>query len=343
MCRMRYVLAHRRAVIVFAVVAVIVVLMHVDTLPWGYLGKMQLRRHNAVLDGEAGDPWQYRILSEQLMRPIIAVLDAAGVPDHESWAFFLTRAVQGFAIFVLAAELYRQLGHTIGVAFVGVGLIVFGMVTADYDSDLSFNTYSDVLFYLAAALLAIRGRWWWIAALMPFAVANRETALAIPILMVAVGGRHVWRPAAVALLAGAGTYAAIRAWYGPRELLTAWGHTAGVDMIRFNVRNEAMRQVALTAGTATALAVLGWRHAGRVERRLVVGLAVPWLAVHFVVASIVETRLLLVPLVVAVIPAALAVTRVGSGVGGGFVQADELDGVAGGERSGERVDAEPTV
>jgi hypothetical protein len=332
----------RRSVITYAVVAAVVTLMHVDTLPWGYLGKMQLRRHLDVVNGDAGDPWQYRILVEHAMRPFIAAADLLGVPDHESWVFFLTRTAQGFAVFVLATALYVALGHSAGVARIGVGLIAVAMATADYDSDLSFNTYGDVIAYTAAALLAVRGRWWWVAALTPVAVLNRETALAIPVVLLVLAGRRAWRPAVAAAALGVAAYLSVRAAYGPRELLTAWGNRPGTDLIRFNVRNEALRQVALTCGAPVALAVMGWRAAGR-ERRLIPLLVVPWAAAHFVIASIVETRLLLVPIVVAVIPVGLACARLGSGVGGGFVQADELDRVAGGERSGERVHAEPTV
>ena len=140
--------------------------------------------------------------------------------------FVAFRILQNLAIFSLAAVYYRKLGLGRSAVLLGLSAVAWGMTNARYDSDLSLNTYSDVLFYLAAALLILAGRLVWMAPLMVAAALNRETSGLIPMMLLA-SGIGVRRPGErisprlvawpLALLACfALTYLGVRFMLGPR-------------------------------------------------------------------------------------------------------------------------------
>ena len=56
------------------------------------------------------------------------------------------------------------------------------------------------------------------------------------------------------------------------------------------------------------LSAVGWRWTRPLNRRLLLLFGAPWLAIHAVLAVLAETRLLLVPIVLSLIPAAIAIT-----------------------------------
>lgn len=285
----------------------IAVAIHVAALSWEYLGETQLERHEAVINGAAGDPWQYRVLSEYLVRLVIVVFGMLGLPNYESWAFVMFRWAQCLVVCLLAHRWYVRLGYTYGTSMIGIGLAGFVFSAATFDSDLSFNTYMDLIFSLLVLLLVIEGRHvGWLVALVPFAVLNRETALLIPIAAVVVGGRRVWRAALVALILGLIAYGSIRWFLGERPLITAYGSSPGLEILRFNVRLETIRQLSVTCGLLAVLAVVGWRWAGQIERRLLIQFGSLWFVVHAAVGILAETRLLLVPIVVALIPVSMS-------------------------------------
>jgi len=290
-----------------AAIAGVAVAVHVAELSWEYLGDSQLERHDAVVNGTADDPWQYRILSEQLLRPLVAVLDVLRVPDHESWAFVLFRWVQSVAACLLAHRWFVRLGHSYGAAMVGIGLVGFVFSTATFDSDLSFNTYMEVIFYLLAVLIVIEHRrLGWLVVLVPVAVINRETALLIPVVAVMIGGRRIWRAAFIALVLGLLAYATVRWHYGPRPLITAYGNRPGLEILQYNVRLRTILQLVVTCGLLVVLAGVGWHWAGRLERRLLMLFGSLWFVIHAAVAILAETRLLLVPIVLSLVPVAIA-------------------------------------
>jgi hypothetical protein len=289
-----------------AVIAGVSVGVHVTDLSWGYLGDLQLLRHNAVLQGTAGDPWQYRILSEHLLRPVVYIFGVLGIDNHESYAFVLFRYVQCFLAGILAHRWYVRLGYSYGTALFGVALLGIAFSSATYDSDLSFNTYMDIIFYLLSALIMIESRHIaWLILLVPIAVTNRETALLIPVLAIIIGGLRVWRPAVFALSLGIISLITLRWHYGGRPLITAYGNEPGLDLLLYNLRYLTIQELAKTCGLIFILALVGWRSTGGLERKMLLLLGAPWLVIHAISAVLAETRLLLVPIVLVLVPVAL--------------------------------------
>jgi hypothetical protein len=144
--------------------------------PAGWVQIEQLDNHRQVLDGTVGDPWRYRLLSEWLTEGAIDALRALGVGRPVLVGFLGVRVVQNAAIFLLAWILYRRLGLGRRRAALGLALLAWGTTQSLYEANLAFNTYSDVGFYLAAAVLLLYGAWAWIVPLTALAALNRETA-----------------------------------------------------------------------------------------------------------------------------------------------------------------------
>ena len=85
--------------------------------------------------------------------------------------------LQNAALFLLAAFFYRRLGLSERAAACGMAVLAWAIVHSFFNSDLSFNTFSDILFYLIAGLLILARRDMWILPLSVLAILNRETSL----------------------------------------------------------------------------------------------------------------------------------------------------------------------
>src|SRR5882724_4134524 len=167
-----------RAVVVACIVAFsfMTVAFQVRDLGFPYVDSgPQWARHRAVLDGTANNPWQYRVLSDVAVEGILRAVTAVGAPHPVGLAFILFRVLQNLLIFLLAAEYFRSMNLSQPLTLLGLSCLAWGMTHASYDSDLQFSTYSDVLFYLVAALLLLKGHILWIPALSVLAALNRET------------------------------------------------------------------------------------------------------------------------------------------------------------------------
>src|SRR5262249_40146241 len=147
----------------------------------------QLSRHMNVLQGHAGNSWQYRILSTYLVEWLIRGLRNLGIPHPITSGFILFRIFQNTLIFLLAAFYYQKLGLNTYVMLIGLSLLAWGMTHALYDSDLQFNTYSDIIFYLAAGLIILLDRYAWLIPITGLAALNRETSGLIPFMLIAYG------------------------------------------------------------------------------------------------------------------------------------------------------------
>src|SRR6266540_1887597 len=126
------------------------------------LADIQTGRHQGVLKGQAGDPWQYRVLADFLIDPVISVFERINVRRPERSAYLAFRWMEDTAIFAVAFFYYRRLGLSTIHALLGLSLLAWGMSYSWYDSDLQFNTYFDVLFYLLAGTIILSGRTIWI-------------------------------------------------------------------------------------------------------------------------------------------------------------------------------------
>ena len=274
-----------------------------------YLEQGQAARHQAVLDGHAGDPWQYRVLAPLLIDPLIGLLHRLGIPHHVAVSFILFRVLQDTLLLLLAAAYYRQLGLSLPHALLGMILLAWGMSYSHYDSDLQFNTFFDVIFYLLAGWCVLRGRSAWIVPIAALAALNRETSGLIPFLPLAAApgsARRLAPVCAAALLGYAGVSIGLRLLYGTQEYHGPYGHEPGLDLLGYNLwRAITWQQLFATLSVIPLLALLAWRRWPRPLKGFFLAVVPVWVVVHAFAAVLAESRLFLVPQALVFIPGAL--------------------------------------
>jgi hypothetical protein len=294
-----------------------------QVLGFTFIEHTQLTRHNAVLYGGAPDPWAYRPLSEWIVAVVLRLSDALHFARPVVVGYLALRAMQNVAIFLLAMSYYRRLGMTPQFQAIGVVLLAWSMSHSLYNSDLSVNTYFDVIAYLIAAHCVVAGRLWLLVPIVVVAAFNRETAAMIPVLALApllvraaaaprgtlalLRSAEVRRPLAVAIIGMVvftAVYVGIRKVVGPAPW--PWGNTGGTTMLRTNLRDtNTYLYVPLTFSILPVLAAWRWRQLPALLRGFLLLLGPVWAATLFALIYVAETRLFLVPIAVAFIPAVL--------------------------------------
>ena len=282
-----------------------------------YLEGRQLDRHHAVLEATAGNPWQYRVLPEVLVEGALRATSSLHFPRSTALAFVAVRVFQNALIFLLAAFFYRKLGLSTYVLLIGLSLLAWSMTHSLYDSDLQFNTYFDIVFYLAAGLLVLYEKDVWIIPLTGLAALNRETCGLIPFMLVAA--RCQLRPkfsvprkalltTGIALAIYGVIFAALRFHYGPQKLLVPYGHQPGLDLLWFNAgRYVTWVQLFAMMGLLPILALLSVRRWPRILQMFALAIIPAWFLVHlfFSTAQWAESRYFLVPQALIFIPGVL--------------------------------------
>ena len=276
-------------------------------------------RHDAILDRTQGDPWRYRLLSEWGAEAALQAADAAGFSKPAVVGFLGFRVLQNLAIFGLMWLMLRRLGFDRYTSLFGLGLLAWAFTQALHHQAMSFNTYGDIAFYLAAALLILHRRWWWIVPLTAAAAVNRETSGLIPVMLMAMAlplgwrsdeGRRALRIGAVGLAAFAATYGIVRLAVGSAFYIKANGKDPGRELFEHNVaRGETWDFVFQTLNILPLLALIAIRRWPR--ELLAFGLAIvpAWILIHLFTSVLAESRLLLVPMALVFIPGALAGLR----------------------------------
>jgi hypothetical protein len=273
-------------------------------------------RHDAVLDGTVGDPWRYRLLSDGGAEGALRIADALGFSQPAVVGFLGFRVLQNLAIFALMWLFLRRLGFGWYERLFGLGLLAWGFTQALFHQAMSFNTYGDIAFYLAAALLILHRRWWWVVPLTVLAAINRETSGLIPVMLLAMAwplgwrseeGRRALRIGAVALVAFGATYGIVRLAVGPSFFIVPNGQDPGAELFEYNVaRGMTWDFVFQTLNILPLLALLAWRRWSPELKAFGVAIAPAWIAIHVFTSVLAESRLLLVPLALVFIPGALA-------------------------------------
>ena len=149
-----------------------------------FLKVQQDKVHVQMMEGVAGNPWQYRILADWMIEKIINIFGSVGIPNPTVSAFIAFRFAQCLLIFLAAGVYYRKLGLTIFPNLFGLSHLMWGMSHSLYNSDLAFNNFYDIVFYLIAATIIMKGHFIWIPILMILAAFNRETSALIPFMLI---------------------------------------------------------------------------------------------------------------------------------------------------------------
>jgi hypothetical protein len=257
-----------------------------------------------VISGTGGDLSQYRVLSPYLAIGVQTLLGEAVPP------FQMLRFAQMLVISVLAYIYYGQLGlrpvtRLLGICLLG-GLISLSM-GINGPSSFSLDRFDDTIFYLIAGLLVLSGQEGWMPPLMVLAVANRETSVFMPTLILA---RYGWQSrkalvtAGVAWAAAALVYLGIHAYYGPRPRVeeSYWG----TAMVTRSLRMPGQVAFFLAAvNLLPAMVVLTLRDVDPFLRRLFWYVVPVWFAIHIWAARLGEGIMYLAPITIVLVPLVL--------------------------------------
>jgi hypothetical protein len=275
---------------------------------------LQFERHTAVLEGTAGNPWQYRVLAPMMIESLFGFLASIGVEDRTVIGFISFRMFQDFLVLVMAYALYRQFGLSAAAAVLGMGILAWSMGSSYYDSDLQFNIFFDVLFYLMAGFLILKRRFWLVPIVVFFAALNRETSGVIPLLLLClplmqdsdVSFREILKPFLVSVCVYCVVFFGLRIGFPAQQLVVAYGHSPGLDLLGHNLfRLVTWRQLAATLSVVPVVALIGYTR-WRPELKLFFWVIVPiWFVVHACFGVMAETRLFLVPQALVFVPGAL--------------------------------------
>lgn len=283
-----------------------------------YVEGEQLARHRNVLTGAAPSPWRYRVLAEWVAEGFVQAAQMLHVPRPIAAGFLGLRIVQNILIFVLTFAYYRQLGIDRHQALVGVMVLAFVFTHALDNSDLSFNTYFDVMFYLLAALAVLSYRTWSFLLIVMAAALNRETSGLMPVLPVAAwaANPHAWpadwlrrvRLSGLAMVIWLAVFLGLRVWIGvPSQAWEEqWGFPQGLPLVRMNLSSRhTLMCLALTFSILPILTAWKFTLLPAFIRGLFWLMVPLWWVVHVSMVLANETRLFLVPIALVLIPAAL--------------------------------------
>ena len=262
-----------------------------------------------VVNGTAGDLAQYRVLSAYSANALEQILGSPYPP------FEAIRFCQCLLLFGLIYVVYGELGLAHRVRLLGIALIT-GLASLSLGalapSGFSMDRFGDAIFYLIAALLVLRGRELWIPPLMVLAVANRETSVFIPTLILARHGINFRDPrvrkaliaAAAAWVVAAVVYFGIHTYYGPRPRTeeSYWG----TAMLLHSLSMPA--QISYLMAAVNLLPVLGWvslKSTDPFVRRLFWMVVPLWFAIHIWAARMGEGIMYLAPIAVVLVPLTL--------------------------------------
>lgn len=298
------------------------------------LGKEQLKRHEQFMKGESlyFNPWQYRVLCPLIVeagyqllkvtvKPVIEKVTAGKKYQANAILYFAVfiffRFLLHALIYILAFEFYKTWLNNNRLIFFGFLWLTYSMGNAVRSSDLSFNTYMDVLLYLFAMLIWIKGKSsWWVIPIMLLGALNRETSLLIPFLFLLNPSNQRIQmrlnnlmPIGVALTLFVALSVAIRMHYGYQSP-TIYFVPAGFSMLKLNLLSGMSRysymEVLGTVSLLPAIIIFYWRETPNLLKKLFIWMMPIWFGIHYWSVVAWESRLFLVPVVIVLLPAVLS-------------------------------------
>jgi hypothetical protein len=286
-----------------------------------YVQTTDYARHRDKVNGGAQAPYRYRILTDYALAGVLHFAPGQ-MPGKYVTVSFIFRLVQNFLIFLAAYAFFRTLHFSKGHSLLGMGLLAYGMCFAFYAADVSYYTYSEVLFFLVAMILINRGQDWWILPLTILAALNREESIFIPVVLLLVRlseeqGRVSWgnlykaryvRVFLASVTAFFLVYFGLRIVLGPATYVTSrYGPVyPGLRLVVLNFLNRQTWIGLLQMYNLTLLALFLIKKWPKSLQVLLVGMVIPWFGAQFLFASTDETRLFLVPLALVFIPAVIS-------------------------------------
>lgn len=325
-------------------------------------GVQQYERHIRFVEAnsEFFNPWQYRVLCPLLIEaakwaydnsidkllPLENAVhfDEKKAQDKEAVfqsqlnnkeafiylvIFILFRLGLNVLIYALGFSLFACFTRSNWLAGTALLLVSWSMGNAVHNSDLSFNTYMDlVLFLWMGCVVLYRKNDWWILPITILGALNRETAMLIPglyFLAAAVtqtGGRtvfgwswlriprlRVWSVTIASLAIFFVIFFVIRNWYGHRapDLISVHQVQVGTwELVKLNLfSGQALKTYFEIYGVLAILplaSLLSFRYNTITLRAWWLLLVPVWIGIHMVTSMAAESRYYLVPLMLVLLP-----------------------------------------
>ncbi|MDF2187623.1 hypothetical protein [Paraflavitalea sp. CAU 1676] len=325
------------------------------------LGFWQYQRHLDFMRGESPffNPWQYRVLCPYVVeggkwayehtvdkvvplekiKQFDPVKAAGSTVEQETLVnrkdaiiylivFAAFRFLLNVMIYLFAFSIFAYYTRNQWLNALGIFLVSLAMGNAVFNSDLSLNTYFDLMLFLwMACVVLYKASGWWIVPITILGILNRETALMIPglyFLAAAVDPanekklfgipflrnppRTTWIVTIVSLIAFVAIFMAIRAHYGYRPPGLAIEHNLpfGLPVLKFNLTGKYGVQAFIEIYGVLGFLPLAWffcfRYLPVLLRAWSLILLPLWLCIHFVSTQAGESRYYLVTLILVLIP-----------------------------------------
>ncbi|MEM6632753.1 MAG: hypothetical protein AAF694_23985 [Bacteroidota bacterium] len=304
-------------ILVIILLSLFTVYRQISTLGNSYLLTEQIERHEKVINHRAGSPWQYRVLSAWLVELSLPSPEIEHYSDKVLRTFFSLRIAQNSLIFLLAFLYFRQLGISDFWSFVGLGILGWTLSYSLYDSDLSLNTYFDVIFFLLGVLAFLKGHDWSIPLIMIFASLNRETCILLPFLY--LGYKQLGIPltqlkpepqtwivfgssVSIFLL----TFIGLRVYFPSQAIIKPYGFYPGLELFYFNlIHFRSYYNLFASFSIFPFLSLFNYSKWDNMLKAFFWILIPLWITVHLFGGIIAETRLFLVPFVLVIVPGVL--------------------------------------
>jgi hypothetical protein len=285
---------------------------------WHYLSSLdpnyflgpQLTRHQAVLERTSPSPWVYRQLSEWAVSPFVHVSEL--LTNSPTIGFLSFRLFLQLVIFVGLRELAINLKSNWLVSWMIMSIL---MSTATFDSDLSFNTYTEIAFAVLIVNINFFGRVHHrrkravLLLLSILAVLNRETILILLAAILAVDLFSIapkypkYKSSAFIktlisrfdlLFVGIGTFLLVRLLIGSRPPMVPYGIHFGFETLSYNLRLESIDKP-MVFWIIFIVFILVGDYFTTPYRTMCAFLLAIWIPVHLIGSFLVESRVLLVP------------------------------------------------
>jgi hypothetical protein len=266
------------------------------------------KKINVYLPGDEGTKYENT-------RKMLALMKTPGFVKYNI-VFVALRFLLHLGIFFMCFKLYRLFVKSDWLIVFGLMFVALSMGNSIFNSDLSFNTYMDILLYLVAAYVILTKRSaWWIIPVMILGALNRETSALILVMFVAskIPVERVWdvvllkwkswpvRDILIAVVGGVifvSIYVAIRSYYGYREPYK-WPVPMGWPNLKWNFASvHTIRTIFENVGTYSILpivCILGFKKLDMFFRKGLLFVALPWFIVHFWTVVGYESRVFMMP------------------------------------------------
>lgn len=284
-----------------------------------YVVRNDAYRHLSRVLGTAIAPSRYRLLTTGLQEAFLQFSPIRSASSYEINSFIF-RLLQNAALLLVAWAYFRSFGIGAAASALGLGILVYGMNAAFWQSDLSCYTYTQLVLLLLAGWLINStrpGMEIWILPLTLLGALNREETVFFPVMLLAARASAAWPwlphrrtlvIAVASLVLFFALYAAIHHFVGPAPYSRGrYGVPPGLHNLYFNITNGRTWLGLAQMYSLLPFTLLFWKYWPAVLRRYLLVVGLPWIGAEFVFGAADETRLFLGPLALIFIPAALAV------------------------------------